>query len=190
MKLIECVPNFSEGRRPEVIRAIESAVAETPGVTVLDSESDANHNRMVLTFVGAPPAVKSAALAGSAKAIELIDLRKHTGEHPRMGAVDVVPFIPLSSATMEECVLLAREFAEEFASRFSVPVYLYERAASRDERRDLAKVREGQFEGLSEKIGVDPARDPDFGPKKIHPTAGATAVGARPILIAYNVDLD
>jgi glutamate formiminotransferase/formiminotetrahydrofolate cyclodeaminase len=189
MKLIECVPNFSEGRRPEVINAIRKAAEEIPGVTVLDLESDANHNRMVLTLVGPPEAVKDAVLAASAKAIELIDLTKHVGEHPRMGAVDVVPFIPLSGATMEECIVLARQFAEEFAKRFSVPVFLYEKAATRDERRDLAIVREGQFEGLRERIGVDPLKDPDYGPKKIHSSAGATAVGARPILIAYNVDL-
>jgi glutamate formiminotransferase/formiminotetrahydrofolate cyclodeaminase len=190
MKLIECVPNFSEGRRQEVISAIREAAEDTPDVAVLDAETDLNHNRMVLTLVGTPKAVKQAALAASAKAIELIDLTKHAGEHPRMGAVDVVPFIPLNGATMEDCILLAREFAEEFARRFSVPVFLYEKAATREDRKDLAKVREGQFEGLRERIGADPSKDPDFGPKKIHPIAGATAVGARPILIAYNVDLD
>ena len=190
MKLIESVPNFSEGRRSDVVTAIRQAAEGTGGVAVLDSESDANHNRMVLTLVGSPEAVKNAVLEASARAIELIDLRTHVGEHPRMGAVDVVPFIPLTGATMDDCILLAREFAEEFAKRFSVPVYLYERAARSEDRRDLARVREGQFEGLRNLIGVDPSRDPDYGPKKIHPTAGATAVGARPVLIAYNVDLD
>jgi glutamate formiminotransferase/formiminotetrahydrofolate cyclodeaminase len=189
MKLIECVPNFSEGKRADVVSAIRQAAEETRGVTVLDAQSDPNHNRMVLTFVGAPQPVKEAALAASARAIELIDLGKHVGEHPRMGAVDVVPFIPLTGATMEDCIVLAKEFAQEFAKRFSVPVYLYEQASG-DARKDLAKVRQGQFEGLRKVIGVDSKRDPDFGPKKIHPTAGATAVGARQILIAYNVDLN
>ncbi len=145
---------------------------------------------MVLTLVGAPEPIKEAVLSASARAIELIDLRKHVGEHPRMGAVDVVPFIPLTGATMEDCVVLAKEFAQEFAKRFSIPVYLYEQAASGDARKDLAKVREGEFELLRNVIGVDSSKDPDYGPKKIHPTAGATAVGARPILIAYNVDLN
>jgi glutamate formiminotransferase / formiminotetrahydrofolate cyclodeaminase len=184
------VPNFSEGRRKEVIDAIRSAAENVVGITILDCESDPNHNRMVLTFVGGPEAVFQAALAASEKAIALIDLTKHVGEHPRMGAVDVVPFVPLREVSMQECVELANQFAKEFASRFSVPVFLYERAATREERRNLANVREGQFEGLRELIGKDPSRDPDYGPNAIHPTAGATAVGARPVLIAYNVDLD
>jgi glutamate formiminotransferase len=190
MKLIECVPNFSEGRRADVVTAIRQAAEETKGVTVLDVQSDPNHNRMVLTLVGPPEPVKRAALSASARAIELIDLTRHAGEHPRMGAVDVVPFIPLTGATMEDCVELAKEFAQEFAKRFSIPVYLYEQAASGNARKDLAKVREGQFEVLRNMIGVDSSKDPDYGPKKIHPTAGATAVGARQILIAYNVDLN
>ena len=188
MKLIECVPNFSEGRRTEVIEAIVNAAREG-NVKVLDIESDPNHNRSVLTFVGEPEAVKEAAMAMSAKAIELIDLNKHTGEHPRMGAVDVIPFIPISGATMEECVKLAKDFAKEYASRFNVPVYLYEAAATRPDRRNLADVRKGEFEGLREQIGHDPERKPDFGPEAIHPTAGATAIGARQILIAYNINL-
>jgi len=190
MKLVECVPNFSEGRRKEVIDEILKAAQSVPGITILDCESDVNHNRMVLTFVGPPDAAKEAALASSARAIELIDLTKHTGEHPRMGAVDVVPFVPLREVSMGDCVELAREFAQEFASRLSVPVFLYENAATRDDRKNLADVRQGQFEGLRELIGTDPSKKPDFGPEKIHPTAGATAVGARPILIAYNVNLD
>jgi glutamate formiminotransferase / formiminotetrahydrofolate cyclodeaminase len=189
MKIVECVPNFSEGRRKEVIEAIRNAADRVEGVTVLDCESDPNHNRMVLTFVGSPLAVKNAALESSAEAIKFIDLRTHKGEHPRMGAVDVVPFVPLREVTMDECVLLANEFANEYSKRFQVPVFLYEYAARRPERKDLAKVREGQFEGLRELIGKDPTKDPDYGPKAIHATAGATAVGARPILIAYNVDL-
>ncbi len=189
MKLIECVPNFSEGRRKETIDAIANAAKLVAGVTVLDCESDTNHNRMVLTFVGEPNEVKKAALACSAEAIRSIDLTKHTGEHPRMGAVDVVPFVPLKNVTMEECVSIAKEFAQDFSMRFGVPVFLYESAATRPERKDLAKIREGQFEGLRELIGKDQSKTPDYGPHQVHPTAGATAVGARPILIAYNVNL-
>ncbi len=163
--------------------------ARARNVKVLDIESDANHNRSVLTFVGDPDGVKDAALAVSAKAIELIDLNKHSGEHPRMGAVDVIPFIPISDITMEECIQLARDFAKEFATRFKVPVYLYEAAATRRERKNLADVRKGEFEGLREQIGKNPDKTPDFGPNAIHPTAGATAIGARQILIAYNVNL-
>jgi len=190
MKIVECVPNFSEGRRKEVIDEILKAAQSVQEITVLDCESDANHNRMVLTFVGPPEAVKEAALSSSAKAIELIDLTKHTGEHPRMGAVDVVPFVPLREVSMDDCVILAREFAKELSARFSLPIFLYENAATREDRRNLADVRHGQFEGLREQIGTDPAKKPDFGPEKIHPTAGATAVGARPVLIAYNVNLE
>jgi len=185
---VECVPNFSEGRRKEVIEAIVNA-ARVANVNILDIESDANHNRSVLTFVGEPEAVKEAAMSMSAKAIELIDLNKHSGEHPRMGAVDVIPFIPISDVAMDECVQLAKDFAREYASRFNVPVYLYEAAATRPERRNLADVRKGEFEGLRDQIGRDPGRKPDFGPEAVHPTAGATAIGARQILIAYNVNL-
>jgi glutamate formiminotransferase/formiminotetrahydrofolate cyclodeaminase len=188
LKLVECVPNFSEGRRKDVVESIV-AEARSRNVNVLDIESDADHNRSVLTFVGTPDAVREAALTVSAKAIELIDLTKHTGQHPRMGAVDVVPFIPISEVTMEECVQLAKDFAKEYASRFKVPVFLYEEAATRTDRRNLADVRKGEFEGLRELVGKDPSRTPDFGPNAIHPTAGATAVGARQILIAYNINL-
>ena len=189
MKLIECVPNFSEGRRQEAINSIADAIRSTPGVTLLDVESNPDHNRSVISFVGEPGPVRQAALAASAKAIELIDLTSHKGEHPRMGAVDVVPFVPLSGATMDDCVTLAKDFGREFAERFHVPVFLYEEAASTPERRNLADVRAGEFEALRDKIGRDPAKRPDFGPDKIHPTAGATAVGAREILIAYNVNV-
>ena len=189
MRLIECVPNFSEGRRQEVINSIADAIRSTPGVTLLDVESNTDHNRSVISFVGEPGPVKQAALAASARAIELIDLNKHRGEHPRMGAVDVVPFVPLSGAAMDDCIMLAKEFGKEFAERFHVPVFLYEEAASMQERRNLADVRAGEFEGLRDKIGRDPDKKPDFGPDKIHSTAGATAVGAREILIAYNVNL-
>src|SRR5260370_991574 len=164
-------------------------IRTTPGVTLLDVESNPDHNRSVISFVGESGPVKVAALAASGKAIELIDLTKHKGEHPRMGAVDVVPFVPLSGATMDDCITLAKEFGREFAERFHVPVFFYEEAASMPERRNLADVRAGEFEGLRDKIGRDPAKKPDSGPDKIHPTAGATAVGAREILIAYNVNL-
>ena len=157
---------------------------------VLDIESDVDHNRSVLTFVGDPESVKDAALAVSAKAIELIDLNKHTGQHPRMGAVDVIPFIPIADVTIDECVQLAREFAAKYAENFKVPVFLYEAAATRPDRRNLADVRRGEFEGLREEVGKNPDRKPDFGPNAIHPTAGATAIGARQVLIAYNINLD
>ena len=162
MKLIECVPNFSEGRRQEVINSIADAIKSTPGVTLLDVESNPDHNRTVISFVGEPGPVKQAALEASARAVELIDLTKHKGEHPRMGAVDVVPFVPLSGATMDDSVLLAKEFAKEFAERFYVPVFLYEEAASTPDRRNLADVRAGEFEGLRDKIGKDLAKKPDF----------------------------
>jgi glutamate formiminotransferase/formiminotetrahydrofolate cyclodeaminase len=189
LKLIECVPNFSEGRRQEVIKSIADAIRSTAGVILLDVESNPDHNRSVISFVGEPDPVRQAALAASSKAVELIDLTKHKGEHPRMGSVDVVPFVPLSGATMEDCMTLARDFGKEFAERFQIPVFLYEVAASTPDRRNLADVRAGEFEGLRDKIGSDPSKKPDFGPDKIHPTAGATAVGAREILIAYNVNL-
>ncbi len=190
MKIVECVPNFSEGRRIDVINEITNAARSVDKVTILDCENDTNHNRMVLTFVGPPEAVKVAALKACARAIDLIDLTKHSGEHPRMGAVDVVPFVPLREVTMDDCVKLANEFGKEFAEKFSVPVFLYESAATRPERKNLDDVRQGQFEGLRELIGKSPDRMPDYGPNRIHTTAGATAVGARPILIAYNVNLD
>ncbi len=189
LQLVECVPNFSEGRRKDVIDAISNAVRSVSGVTLLDVESNEDHNRCVITFVGEPGPVKEAALAASLKAVELIDLNHHRGEHPRMGAVDVVPFIPLASITMEDCVRLARDFGKELGEKLHVPVFLYEEAAATPERRNLADVRAGEFEGLRDQIGRSPAKKPDFGPDKIHPTAGATAVGAREILIAYNVNL-
>ena len=189
MRIVECVPNFSEGRRKDVIDAIANAIRSTPNITLLDVEYNADHNRSVITFVGEPEPVKIAALAGAAKAVELIDLTKHKGEHPRMGAVDVVPFVPISGVTMEDCVKLAKEFGKEFSETYQVPVFLYEEAASSPERRNLADVRSGEFEGLREEIGKNPARKPDYGPDRIHPTAGATAVGAREVLVAYNVNL-
>jgi glutamate formiminotransferase len=189
LKLVECVPNFSEGRRSDVIDAIV-AEARSKNVKVLNIESDADHNRSVLTFAGTPDAVTEAAFAVSKRAIELIDLNRHRGQHPRMGAVDVIPFVPISDITMAECVNLARGFAEQYASRYNIPVFLYEEAATRPERRNLADVRKGEFEGLRDEIGRNPDKSPDFGPNTIHPTAGATAVGARQMLIAYNINLD
>jgi len=190
MRLIECVPNFSEGRRKEVIDAIVNEIKKVESVKLLDVESDKDHNRSVVTFIGEPEAVKEAMMNAAAKAIELIDMNKHTGEHPRIGAVDVIPFVPLYGITMAECVELAREFAKEYAERFNIPVYLYAEAALKPYRKVLANIRQGEFEALKEELGVKPERDPDFGPKKIHPTAGATVIGARDFLIAFNVNLN
>ena len=189
-QLIECVPNFSEGRRPEVIDEILREIQAVDGVTLLDKEMDSSHNRAVVTFVGPPMAVKEAAFRAYRKAAELIDMRQHHGEHPRMGALDVCPFIPITDISINECIQLARELAQEVGEKLEIPVYLYEDAATSPERRDLAKVREGEYEGLSEAIGVDPTRKPDFGPEKINPKAGATAIGVRMFLIAYNVYLN
>src|SRR5687768_1658541 len=188
-RLIECVPNFSEGRRPEVIAAIRDAIAATDRTAILDVSSDASHNRTVITFVAAADTAVAAAFAGVAKARDLIDLTKHSGEHPRMGAADVVPFVPLEGTTMEECIVLARALGERVGRELDIPVYLYERAATRRERENLADVRRGEFEGLRDAIPNDPARAPDFGPPRVHPTAGAVAIGARPFLVAYNVYL-
>jgi glutamate formiminotransferase len=187
--LIECVPNFSEGRRPEVIEEIVHAIGTIEGVTVLDHSSDATHNRSVVTFAGsAEPAVR-AATAAVGRALELIDMSQHRGAHPRIGAVDVMPFVPLGSTRIHECVDLARRFGEQIATRFDLPVYLYGEAALRPERRRLAQVRRGELEGLRDAIGTDPERAPDFGPARLHPRGGAIAVGARKPLIAFNVNL-
>ena len=189
MKLVECVPNFSEGRRPEVIAAIRDAIAAVEGVSVLDVSSDASHNRSVITFVATVDTAVDAAFAGIRAAAERIDLSKHTGEHPRIGATDVVPFIPLEGSTMEDCISLARALGERVGRELRIPVYLYERAATTPARENLADVRRGEFEGLREELGKNPARNPDFGPGEIHPTCGAIAIGARPFLVAYNVYL-
>jgi len=189
MKLVECVPNFSEGRRPEVVAAIRDAIASVEGVSVLDVSSDASHNRTVITFVAPVDSAVEAAFAGIRAASERIDLCQHTGEHPRIGATDVVPFIPLEGSTMEDCIALARTLGERVGRELQIPVYLYERAATTPTRENLADVRRGEFEGLREELGKNPARAPDFGPAKIHPTCGATAIGARPFLVAYNVYL-
>jgi len=189
MKLIECVPNFSEGRRPEVIGAIRDAIAAVEGVTILDASSDESHNRSVITFVVPYEHAVQAAFEGIREAAKRIDLRVHTGEHPRIGATDVVPFVPLEDSTMEDCIELAKELGKRVGTELEIPVYLYERAAARETRKNLADVRRGQFEGLRDEIGTNPEREPDFGPNAIHKTAGATAIGARPFLVAYNVYL-
>ena len=188
-KLIECVPNFSEGRRPEVIEAITDEVRKVAGVKLLDVKPDASHNRVVVTFVGEPQAVKLAAFNSCKKAAELIDMEKHHGEHPRIGATDVIPFIPVKDVTMEECVALANELAAEIADKLAIPVYLYEEAARISTRRALPDIRKGQYEGLKEEI-AKPERKPDYGPARMHPSAGATVVGARQFLVAYNINLD
>jgi glutamate formiminotransferase / 5-formyltetrahydrofolate cyclo-ligase len=188
-QIVECIPNFSEGRSPEVIDEIVAAIKSVAGVVLLDRESDADHNRSVITFVASPEAAVDAAIAGARKAAELIDLTKHTGEHPRMGATDVIPFVPISNVTMDDCVALARSTGERMWNELGIPVYLYEKAATRAERENLAAVRKGQFEGIRDEIAKSEARRPDFGEPSVHPTAGITAVGARPPLIAYNVNL-
>jgi glutamate formiminotransferase len=190
MTLIECVPNFSEGRRPEVVDEIVAAIAAIDGVHVLDRQSDPTHNRSVITFVGEADAAAQAAFGGIAAAARLIDLTTHVGAHPRFGAADVVPFVPLSEADLPLCVETAYGLARRAASELGIPVYLYEDAARDPARRDLAAVRGGGFEELRETIGADPDRAPDEGEPKVHPTAGAVAIGARFPLIAYNVNLE
>jgi glutamate formiminotransferase len=186
--IIECVPNISEGRDRASIDAVAEAVRGVTGVRLLDVSSDASHNRSVLTFVGDAPAVRSGVLALFEAALSRIDLRSHRGEHPRMGAVDVVPFIPIRGSSVEQCVALSREVGAEVARRFGVPVFLYEESASSENRRNLAEVRKGQFEGFAEKM-KDPLWSPDFGPGEPHASAGAVAMGARAFLIAYNINL-
>lgn len=188
-KIVECVPNFSEGRDSEKVELLIAAIRSVAGVVVLDAEMDADHHRSVITMAGEPTAVVEAAVRAAATAIELIDLTRHKGEHPRMGALDVLPFVPLRGVTMEECVGLARLAGRRIADELKLPVYFYEQAALRPERVDLANVRRGEFERLREEIGTDPVRYPDAGEARIHPTAGAVAVGARPPLIAYNINL-
>ncbi|HIQ02276.1 MAG TPA: glutamate formimidoyltransferase [Anaerolineales bacterium] len=188
-QIVECVPNFSEGRRPEVIQEIVEAMQAIPGVQVLDVQSDADHNRTVVTMVGPPKAVEEAAFAGIACAARRIDMEKHRGEHPRIGAADVVPFIPVRGVTLEDCVQLARRLGRRVGEELSIPVYLYEAAATRPERVNLADIRRGEYEGLKQEIETNPNRAPDFGPARL-PTAGATVIGARPFLIAFNVYLN
>jgi glutamate formiminotransferase len=187
--LLECVPNVSEGRDAAAVDAIARAFA-SKGAVLLDVESDRDHHRSVVSIAGTASQVVDGAVEGARAARDRIDLTKHQGAHPRMGATDVVPFVPLAGATMTDAVRAAEEAARRIADELDIPTYLYGDAARRPERRDLAKVREGQFEGIRDAIGTDRARAPDFGPRAVHPTAGATAVGARFFLIAFNVDLD
>jgi glutamate formiminotransferase/formiminotetrahydrofolate cyclodeaminase len=188
-QIVECVPNFSEGRRREVIDRIVDAMREVRDVQVLDVQADLDHNRSVVTIIGTPPAVSEAAFEGIAKAAELIDMNHHRGGHPRMGATDVVPFVPVRGVTMDDCVGIARQLGERVGRELGIPVYLYEAAATRSDRRNLADVRRGEYEGLREEIAASPDRAPDFGPAVLG-TAGATAIGARPPLVALNVYLN
>jgi glutamate formiminotransferase len=187
--LVECVPNFSEGRDKTKVDAIVDAM-KMPGVYLLDREMDADHNRCVITLVGDRDAIQEAAIRGVGKAAELIDLNVHSGAHPRMGAADVVPFIPIDGVTVEDCVAMANHVGEEIWKRYQIPVYLYESAARIPERQGLENIRRGQFEGIRAEIATNPARRPDIGEPRVHPTAGATVVGARKFLIAYNVFLN
>jgi glutamate formiminotransferase / formiminotetrahydrofolate cyclodeaminase len=189
-KIVECVPNFSEGRRQEVVDALAAALTSVPGVAFLDSEMDASHNRCVITVAGDPKGVADGVIRAVGKALELIDLRQHRGEHPRMGATDVIPFVPISGMTIEECVALSSQVAAAIAEKYKIPTYLYEQSARIPARQDLANVRKGEFEAIRNEIATNPERKPDFGPLEVHPSGGATAVGARFPLIAYNIYLN
>jgi glutamate formiminotransferase len=188
MAIIECIPNVSEGRRPEVVDAIASAIRAVAGVRLLDYSSDASHNRSVFTLTGEAAPLREAVLAMYEHALAAIDLRTHRGEHPRLGAIDVVPFVPIEGVTMDECVVLARSVANEVASRFGIPVYLYEEASNNPSRKNLEDIRRGEFEGLEAKM-ISDGWAPDFGPARPHPSAGASVIGARMPLIAYNINL-
>lgn len=187
-RMVECVPNFSEGRDQETIEAIVRAISAVSGVRVLDVKSDIDHNRTVVTFVGEPEATEEAAYRAVEKAAELIDMEQHRGEHPRLGAADVIPFVPIAGVTMETAVTLARRLGERIGRELNIPVYLYEEAATRPDRWNLADVRRGEYEGLKAEIETNPDRAPDFGPARLG-RAGATVVGARPPLVAFNVYL-
>jgi len=187
-KIVECVPNISEGRNPQIIEAVVDQVRAVKGVTLLDYCSDPSHNRSVITFLGCPEGVAEAAVAVAKKAAELIDLTKHEGEHPRMGAVDVIPFIPIKEMEVEECVALSKEVAKRVWEEAKMPVFLYEDSASAPHRVNLAQIRKGQFEGMAQKV-LEPEWEPDFGGRTIHPTAGVVAVGARMPLVAFNINL-
>ena len=186
--LIECIPNVSEGRRPEIVAAMTAAVRAVPGVRLLDHSSDPSHNRSVFTLVGDAAGVERAVLALFERAVADIDLRTHTGEHPRLGAVDVVPFVPIEGVTMAECVALAKKVGAEVAARFQIPVYLYEEASTNPARKNLEDIRRGEFEGLAAKMATA-GWAPDFGPASPHPSGGAAVIGARMPLIAYNINL-
>lgn len=188
--LVECVPNFSEGRKPEVVEQIAQAIRTVATATVLNRHIDPDHNRSVITFVSPPEAIVEAAVRAVAKATELIDLRQHAGEHPRLGATDVLPFVPVSGVTIDDCVRLAHEAGERIWHELSIPVYFYERAARRADRERLEHVRGKGLEALREQIANNPDREPDVGEPRLHETAGAIAVGARPFLIAFNVTLE
>ncbi len=188
-QIIQCVPNVSEGRDSKVVEKIVDVVRQTPEVKLLDYSSDADHNRSVITFVGTEKGVEQASFALCQKAAELIDMTKHSGEHPRMGATDVIPFIPIKGITMDECVELALRVGEKIGSELKIPVYMYENAAQVTGRKNLARVRRGQYEGLEKRL-QDPAHKPDFGPVEFNAQSGATAVGARPPLVAFNVNLN
>ncbi|HKB27814.1 MAG TPA: glutamate formimidoyltransferase [Candidatus Limnocylindrales bacterium] len=187
--LVESVPNYSEGRRPAIVDRLADAVRAVPGAHLLDRTSDASHNRSVLTLAGEAAAIEAALEATVEIAIEAIDMETHTGEHPRIGAVDVIPFVPLASTTLDQCIELARSFGQRIAERFDLPVFMYARAAFHPDRVRLADVRRGGYEGLRETID-EPGREPDFGPPRVHPRAGAVAIGARPFLIAWNINLE
>ncbi len=188
-KIMECVPNFSEGRNMEVMEAILEPFKHTEGMTLLDWSHDEDHNRMVVTLVGEPEALKTSVIEAVKIAVKKIDLNHHTGQHPRMGAVDVIPFVPVKGVTQEEAIELSKEVGKIIGEEIGIPVFLYEASATTPERQNLAKIRKGQFEGMKEKIH-EPEWHPDFGPSDIHPTAGVVAVGARMFLVAYNVNLD
>lgn len=188
VKIIESVPNISEGRNMKVVETCVDAVRNTKGCTLMDYSSDASHNRTVITYMGSPEAVEEASVALAKIAAELIDLTKHEGEHPRMGAVDVMPFIPIKGATTEDCVELSKKVGERITKEADIPVFLYESSASAPHRQNLAAIRKGQFEGMAEKV-MQEEWEPDFGGRRIHPTAGVVAVGARPPLIAFNINL-
>ena len=187
-KIVECVPNISEGRDQALIEQVLDTVRQTPGCTLIDAASDPNHNRTVITFIGDVAGVEQAAVALAGKAVELIDMTKHHGEHPRMGAVDVIPFIPIKDVTMEECVEISKRVGRSISDQFGMPVFLYEASASAPHRQNLATIRKGQFEGMAEKV-MEPEWEPDFGGRRIHPTAGVVAVGARMPLVAFNINL-
>lgn len=188
-KILECVPNFSEGRDLDKVEKIISPFRGKQDVKLLDYESDKDHNRSVITIVGEPEAVKDAVVEATGIAVKLIDLNHHTGQHPRMGAVDVVPFIPIKNVTMDDAIALSKEYAKEAADKYNLPVFLYEKSATSKNRENLANIRKGQFEGMAEKL-KQPEWTPDYGPHAPHPTAGVTAAGARMPLVAFNVNLD
>src|SRR2546426_9621593 len=187
--LVECVPNFSEGRKPETVARLANAIQSVETACVLDTHIDADHNRSVITFVASPEMIVDAAVRAVALAAQLIDMRQHKGVHPRLGATDVLPFVPISGVTMEDCIAIAHRAGERIARELSIPVFFYERAALKLDRVNLEDVRRGALELLREQIAADPGRAPDLGPLRVHETAGAIAIGARPFLIAFNINL-